>query len=109
MNKKPPIISIRNLVTQFNHHLIHDHLNLDIYPNEIFGIVGGSGSGKSVLLGAMLGLVPLKKGSIKILEKDASSLNKIMKSQLQSHWGVLFQGGGHFSVPLQLERIFNSL
>jgi len=97
MAEKTPIISIRGLVTQFNHHVIHDHLDLDIYPKEIFGIVGGSGAGKSVLLGAMLGLIPLKSGSIKILGKDASSLRKIMRSQLQSHWGVLFQGGALFS------------
>lgn len=97
MSDKMPIISIRGLVTQFDNQIIHDHVDLDIYPNEIFGIVGGSGAGKSVLLGAMLGLVPLKQGSIKILGKDASSLEKIMKFQLQSHWGVLFQGGALFS------------
>lgn len=77
--------------------MIHDHLSLDVYPQEIFCIVGGSGSGKSVLLGAMLGLVPIKKGTIKILGEDASSLEKIMKRRLQSHWGVLFQGGALFS------------
>jgi phospholipid/cholesterol/gamma-HCH transport system ATP-binding protein len=92
-----PIISIRGLVTRFNHEPIHNHLDLDIYSNEIFGIVGGSGAGKSVLLGAMLGLVPLKQGSIKILGRDASSLSKIMKSHLQTDWGVLFQGGALFS------------
>jgi len=97
MIENTPIISVRGLVTQFDHHIIHDHIDLDIYPHEIFGIVGGSGAGKSVLLGAMLGLTPLKEGSIKILGKDASSLRKIMKSRLQSHWGVLFQGGALFS------------
>lgn len=97
MVEKTPIISIHGLVTQFDQQTIHDHVDLNIYPHEVFGIVGGSGSGKSVLLGAMLGLVPIKQGSIKILGKDASSLQKIMKSRLQSHWGVLFQGGALFS------------
>lgn len=97
MVEKSPIISIKGLVTQFEDQIIHDHLDLNIYPNEIFGIVGGSGSGKTVLLSAILGLVPIKQGSITVLGKDASSLEKIMKIQLQSHWGVLFQGGALFS------------
>jgi phospholipid/cholesterol/gamma-HCH transport system ATP-binding protein len=97
MTTDTPIISIQNLVTQFGDQTIHDHLNLDIYPHEIFGIVGGSGAGKSVLLGAILGLVPLKKGRITVLGKEGGSLESIMKNHLQSHWGVLFQGGALFS------------
>lgn len=84
-------------MTQFGDQVVHDHLDLDIFPNEIFCIVGGSGSGKSVLLGAILGLVPIKKGTIKVLDQKAGSLEQIMKLQLQSHWGVLFQGGALFS------------
>lgn len=97
MIEKTPIISIQGLVTQFGDHIVHDHLDLNIYPNKIFGIVGGSGAGKSVLLGAILGLVPIKQGTIKVLGKEAGSLEKIMKRDLQSHWGVLFQGGALFS------------
>lgn len=97
MVKKSPIISIRGLVTQFGNQVVHDHLDMDIYPNEIFGIVGGSGSGKTVLLGAILGLVPIKEGIITVLGKPASSPEKIMENHLQSHWGVLFQGGALFS------------
>lgn len=97
MTDKHPLISIKGLVTQFGDHVIHDHLDLEIYPNEIFGIVGGSGSGKSVLLGAILGLVPITKGTITVLGKDTSSFGNIMKLHLQSHWGVLFQGGALFS------------
>lgn len=97
MAEKNPIISIQGLVTQFEDQIVHDHLDLNIYPNEIFGIVGGSGSGKSVLLGAILGLTPIKKGIITVLGKRVGSLEKIMKYHLQSHWGVLFQGGALFS------------
>src|SRR5689334_22372925 len=97
MEESVPIISIKGLVTQFGDQVIHDHLDLTIQPHEIFGIVGGSGSGKSVLLGAILGLIPIKQGTIKVLGKEAGSLEKIMKSHLQSHWGVLFQGGALFS------------
>lgn len=97
MNSQNPIISIRGLVTQFGEQIVHDHLDLDIFRSEIFGIVGGSGSGKSVLMGAILGLVPIKHGIITVLGKRAGTLERIMKNHLQSHWGVLFQGGALFS------------
>lgn len=97
MTEKTPIISIRGLVTQFGEQIVHDRLDLDIFQGEIFGIVGGSGSGKSVLLNSILGLNPLKTGTIKVLGKKAGSLDRIMKLHLQSHWGVLFQGGALFS------------
>jgi phospholipid/cholesterol/gamma-HCH transport system ATP-binding protein len=97
MVKPKPIISIRGLVTQFGKQVVHNHLDLDIFRGEIFGIVGGSGSGKSVLMGAILGLVPIKHGAITVLGKRVGNLEKIMKQHLQSHWGVLFQGGALFS------------
>ncbi len=97
MVKEDPIISIRGLVTQFGEQMVHDHLDLEVFRGEIFGIVGGSGSGKSVLLEAILGLVPIKGGIITVLGKRAGNLEKIMKQHLQSHWGVLFQGGALFS------------
>jgi phospholipid/cholesterol/gamma-HCH transport system ATP-binding protein len=97
MIEKKPIISIQGLVTQFGTQIIHDHLNMEIFPHEIFGIVGGSGSGKSVLMGAILGLVPIKRGTISVLGQHVGSLEKIMKLHMQSHWGVLFQGGALFS------------
>ena len=97
MTQQDPIISVRNLVTQLNHQVIHDHLDLDIFQGEIFGILGGSGSGKSVLIGAILGLIPIKRGVITVLGSRVSSLEKIRQLHLQSHWGVLFQGGALFS------------
>ncbi len=97
MTNHSPIISIKGLVTQFGDHIIHDHLDLEIFRGEIFGIVGGSGSGKSVLMGAILGLIPIKQGVISVLGKQAGTLERIMKQHLQSHWGVLFQGGALFS------------
>lgn len=97
MAKENSIIAIQGLVTQFGDQIVHDHLDLDIFRGEIFGIVGGSGSGKSVLMGAILGLVPIKQGSIMVLGHRVGTLESIMKLHLQSHWGVLFQGGALFS------------
>lgn len=97
MTQEKPIITVKDLVTQFGNQIVHDHVNLEVYQGEIFGIVGGSGSGKSVLLKAILGLVSLKQGSISILGNEVGSLEKIMGLHLQSHWGVLFQGGALLS------------
>ena len=94
---KNHIISIQGLVTQFGDQVVHDHLDLNINQNEIFGIVGGSGAGKSVLMGAILGLIPIKNGTITVLGKKVGTLERIMKLHMQSHWGVLFQGGALFS------------
>ncbi len=97
MVSKNPIISIRGLVTQFGNQRVHDHLDLDIFKGEILGIVGGSGAGKSVLMGAILGLTPIREGTITVLGQQAGTLERITKLHLQSHWGVLFQGGALFS------------
>jgi len=97
MEQKHPIISIRDLTTQMGSQIIHNHLDLDIFQGEIFGIVGGSGAGKSVLMSAILGLIPIKHGTITVLGKRIGSIERIMKLHLQSHWGVLFQGGALFS------------
>lgn len=97
MGKSAPIISVKELSTRFGTQTIHDHLNLDVFRGEIFGIVGGSGSGKSVLLNTLLGLCPLQQGTIEILGHRIKSLEEIEALHLQSHWGVLFQGGALFS------------
>lgn len=97
MRNAPPIISVRDLVTKFGSHIIHDHLSLTIFRGEIFGIVGGSGSGKSVLIDTILGLFPCKQGSITVLGEKIGSLERITHLRMQSHWGVLFQRGALFS------------
>jgi len=97
MTASKPIISVQGLVTQFGDQIIHDHLDIEIFSHEIFGIVGGSGAGKSVLMGAILGLVPIKRGIISVLGQRIGSLEKITKLHMQSHWGVLFQEGALFS------------
>jgi phospholipid/cholesterol/gamma-HCH transport system ATP-binding protein len=97
MSSKTPIISVRNLVTKFGSQVVHDNLNMDVFQGEIFGIVGGSGSGKSVLLNTILGLRQPNKGSISILGHPITSLEQVTALHLQSRWGVLFQGGALFS------------
>lgn len=97
MSASPPIISVKNLVTQFGSQVIHNQLNLEVFRGEIFGIVGGSGSGKSVLLNTILGLQKPVHGTVSVLGYPITSLDQVMSLHLQSHWGVLFQGGALFS------------
>jgi phospholipid/cholesterol/gamma-HCH transport system ATP-binding protein len=88
-----PAVSIRNLVNTFGTHRLHDNLCLDVMRGEILGIVGGSGTGKSVLMRSMLGLRKPQAGEIRVLGHDVSSA----EPGLQQRWGVLFQNGALFS------------
>jgi phospholipid/cholesterol/gamma-HCH transport system ATP-binding protein len=88
-----PIVSIRNLVNAFGKHLVHDQLCLDVMPGEILGLVGGSGTGKSVLMRSMLGLRKPRAGEIRVLGRDVYASGP----GLQQRWGVLFQNGALFS------------
>ena len=69
-----PIIEVKGLRTQFGEQVVHDNLDLTIERGEIMGIVGGSGSGKTVLLHAIIGLLRPQAGTIKILVRDIRSL-----------------------------------
>ena len=92
-----PIIEVKGLRTQFGDQIVHDNLDLAIERGEIMGIVGGSGSGKTVLLHAIIGLLRPQAGTIKILGCDIRSLSESEWRDLERHWGVLFQDGALFS------------
>jgi phospholipid/cholesterol/gamma-HCH transport system ATP-binding protein len=102
-----PIIEVRNLVNRFGDHVVHDGVNLTIYEREILGIVGGSGSGKSVLLRTMLGLHTPSEGEVSVFGSDItckkSGGNSL--SFCQNRWGVLFQSGALFSGLTVLENV----
>ena len=87
------IISVRNLVNQFGRQVIHDKLCLDVNRDEILGVVGGSGSGKSVLMRSILGLQKPTSGSISVLGQEI----RYHEPGPSRCWGVLFQGGALLS------------
>jgi phospholipid/cholesterol/gamma-HCH transport system ATP-binding protein len=87
------IISVKNLVNRFGSQLVHDNLCLDVRRDEILGVVGGSGSGKSVLMRSILGLQRPTSGSITVLGQQI----KYHKPGPSRCWGVLFQGGALLS------------
>ena len=97
MATETPIIRVRGLVTRFGANTIHDKLDLDIRRGEIIGIVGGSGTGKSVLLRTILGLKRPEGGTIEVLGERLDRLSPAARRAVQRRWGVLFQNGALFS------------
>jgi phospholipid/cholesterol/gamma-HCH transport system ATP-binding protein len=92
-----PIVSIRNLVNRFGEQVVHEGLNLDMRRGEILGVVGGSGSGKSVLMRAILGLRKPDGGQIQVLGINALSDDETDRRKIEHNTGVLFQDGALFS------------
>jgi phospholipid/cholesterol/gamma-HCH transport system ATP-binding protein len=92
-----PIIRVRGLVNRFGEQVVHDGLDLDVRPGEILGVVGGSGSGKSVLMRSILGLREPDAGDIQVLGIDARSKSADTHRQIERNTGVLFQDGALFS------------
>ena len=92
-----PIISVRGLVTRFGKHTVHDGLDLDVQRGEIIGIVGGSGTGKSVLLHAVVGLLKPAAGQITVFGENVRDTSADDYRRLRKRWGVMFQDGALFS------------
>lgn len=91
-----PII-VEGLVTKFGDHVIHDGLDLKVRRGEIIGVVGGSGTGKSVLMRSIIGLQQPADGNITVLGHEMGISTEEQSVDLRSRWGVLFQGGALFS------------
>lgn len=92
-----PVISVRDLNTRFGATVVHDGLNLELFRGEILGVVGGSGSGKSVLLRTIVGLKRPSAGQITVLGTDVLGADAVSLNAVQNRWGVMFQDGALFS------------
>src|SRR5262249_42070240 len=92
-----PIISVRGLRTQFGAQGIDDGPALDGRAGEVIGVVGGSGTGKSVLLRTIVGLNRQTAGTISVFGADTGRLDEGEWRRLEARWGVLFQAGALFS------------
>jgi phospholipid/cholesterol/gamma-HCH transport system ATP-binding protein len=91
------IIEVRDLAVGFGDRLINDGLSLDVFRGEILGVVGASGTGKSVLMRTIVGLLPKKRGSIKVFGNDIDELDEKGRQTMDRRWGILFQQGALFS------------
>ena len=99
------VVRVRGLRTRFGTQVVLDGLDLDVCGGEVFGIVGGSGAGKSVLLRCILGLLRPERGEIEVLGQDIGRLGERERSDLQARQGVLFQDGALFSSLTVAENI----
>lgn len=91
------VIRVRGLRNQFGAQVIHDNLDLDVWRGEVLGIVGGSGTGKSVLMRTIVGLNRPRAGSIDVLGVDMLKADEETRHAVERRWGVLFQDGALFS------------
>ena len=91
------IIRVRGLVNRFGEQVVHENLDLDVRRGEILGVVGGSGTGKSVLMRSILGLRRPDAGEIEVLGVDALSEDPHDRHHIERRTGVLFQDGALFS------------
>ena len=91
------IIEVRGLVNRFGTQVVHDGLDLDIYRGEVLGVVGGSGTGKSVLLRSIVGLNRPAAGTIHVFGVDVLHATDAELAEVSRRWGVLFQQGALFS------------
>jgi phospholipid/cholesterol/gamma-HCH transport system ATP-binding protein len=98
-------IRIRGLLNILGGNTIHDHLDMDVRRGEVMGVVGGSGSGKSVLLRSIVGLITPREGSIEVFGQETREMNDEALSALRLRWGVLFQEGALFSSHTVAENI----
>ena len=92
-----PVVEVIGLVNRFGDQVVHDGLNMEVHRDEVFGIVGGSGSGKSVLLRTILGLQRPQAGVVRINGADITQMSLEQLRTVKEHYGVSFQSGALYS------------
>lgn len=99
------VIEARGLCNRFGTQSVHENLDLDLYRGEILAVVGGSGSGKSVLLRSIIGLRRPNEGQVNVFGQDLATLNSEQRSLVERRFGVLFQKGALFSSLTVTENV----
>ncbi|MFJ3447236.1 ABC transporter ATP-binding protein [Pseudomonas sichuanensis] len=105
MNGREAVIEARGLCNRFGSQSVHENLDLDLYRGEILAVVGGSGSGKSVLLRSIIGLRRPNEGIVKVFGQNLATLDEGQRSQVERRFGVLFQKGALFSSLTVTENV----
>lgn len=104
-NPREITIRVRGITSEFGKNIVHENLDLDVQRGEILGIVGGSGTGKSVLLRTIIGLNRPRKGQIDVFGHNLKNLKPNERRNLETRWGVLFQDGALFSALTVAQNI----
>jgi phospholipid/cholesterol/gamma-HCH transport system ATP-binding protein len=100
-----PIIVVRGLRNSFGDQAVHEGLDLEVRRGEIFGVVGGSGTGKSVLMRSIIGLQVPDEGEITVFGEPTIGREETEAVDIRKRWGVLFQGGALFSTLTVAENV----
>ena len=100
-----PLIEVRGLVNRFGAQIVHDGLDMTVLQGEVFGIVGGSGSGKSVLLRSILGLQRPQSGEVLMQGRDLTKVSSAELNKIKATYGVTFQQGALFSSLTVLQNV----
>jgi phospholipid/cholesterol/gamma-HCH transport system ATP-binding protein len=99
------VISVRGLVNSFGDAKVHDGVDLDVRRGEILGVVGGSGTGKSVLMRSIIGLQTPDAGEVEVFGEPMIGRDVDEALNIRKRWGVLFQGGALFSTLTVAENV----
>jgi phospholipid/cholesterol/gamma-HCH transport system ATP-binding protein len=100
-----PRVEVQGLVNRFGTQLVHDGLDMQVQPEEIFGVVGGSGAGKSVLLRSILGLQRPISGTVRLNGEDVTGMTQRQLRAVKADYGVTFQEGALFSALTVLQNV----
>src|SRR5207237_8475094 len=91
-----PALEVEGLVNRFGRQVVHDGLSMQVRADEVFGIVGGSGAGKSVLLRTILGLQRPVAGVVRIAGADITGMREAQLRHIKARYGVTFQEGAPY-------------
>jgi phospholipid/cholesterol/gamma-HCH transport system ATP-binding protein len=105
MTRGEPIIRVRGLRNAFGEQVVHEGLDLEVRRGEILGVVGGSGTGKSVLMRSIIGLQVPAGGEVEVFGEPMLDRDDADTVEIRKRWGVLFQGGALFSTLTVAENI----
>jgi phospholipid/cholesterol/gamma-HCH transport system ATP-binding protein len=100
-----PVLEVHGLVNRFGSQVVHNGLNMEVRPDEVFGIVGGSGTGKSVLLRSVLGLHRPQAGTIRVEGNDITQMSFSQLRTVKARYGVTFQQGALFSALTVIQNV----
>ena len=99
------IIEVRGLRNSFGTQVVHENLDLDVRRGEILGVVGGSGTGKSVLMRSIIGLQVPDAGEVTVFGEPMIGRDEEEAKHVRRRWGILFQGGALFSTLTVAENV----